>query len=122
MTATLPKRNDSSPPISPKQCRFIKLLAHLHLTYRRHERALPLLEGLHALFPGDVEVLKMLAWAKLQSHDYPGALENCRAYRDTVGERDEHAPILLLEAHALWGLGEKQAARQTLTTYLENHP
>lgn len=105
--------------LHPSQCRFVKLLAHLLLAYQSPDRALALLAGLHVLIPDDAEVLKMLAWARFQSRDYPGALESCRAYRSKVGQKDEHAPILLLQARVLWRLGREQQARQALSDYLE---
>jgi len=100
------------------QRQFVKLLAHIHLEFHQPQRALPLLQGLLALDPEDPETLKMLAWAQIRMHHHQEALDTCRRYLAAGGEGEEHAPIRLLQAQALWGSGKKEEAREAFSCYL----
>ncbi len=105
--------------LDDRQQQFVKLLAHMQLEFHHPQRSLPLLQGLLALEPEDPETLKMLALAQIQLHQYREALETCQCYTTAIGQDGEHAPIRLLQAQALWGLGSEEEARQMLTGYLQ---
>ncbi len=100
------------------QQQFVKLLAHIQLEFHHPQRSLPLLQGLLALVPDDPETLKMLAWAQIQLHQYQEALDTCDRYLTSTSQGREHAPIRLLQARALWGLGKQGEARKLLDGYL----
>jgi tetratricopeptide (TPR) repeat protein len=105
--------------IDPKQRQFLKLLSHVYIQHEFPERASVLLEGLRSLGVNDPEVLKMLGYAYLGERRYREAADVADEFIRLVGCQGARAPILLIQAQALWALGKLREARRSMHTYME---
>lgn len=92
---------------------LLKMLAYVFLQHQKYEEALTLLKALKVLFPEDFHVSKTLSYVYLQSGMFEDSLlevEYCLSLPDADHDK---VNLRLIKSRALWGMGEKEAARNT---------
>lgn len=97
----------------------LQVLADVYLDQGQLDKAVVLLEGLHALEPHDAQVLKALSYAYLRVERYDDTLNMVDTLLRLGAPMPENAPILLIRGKALWALGRASEARDSLKRYME---
>lgn len=91
------------------------LLAHLYLQHSKYKKALNLFKALKQLYPDNAHINRSLAYTHLKLEDFEAALQNTEQSLLTETSPGLIIASNLIKSRALWGLGQKQVARHTLT-------
>ena len=101
---------------------LLKMLAYVYLQHRKYDEALTLLKALKVLIPEDFHVCKMLSYALLQAGLFEDALLEVEYCLSLPGADSDATNLRLIKSRSLWGMGEKEAARQTWQALAEKTP
>lgn len=95
----------------------LHLLATIYLDQGHTEKGICLLEALDVMEPHHPPLLKTLSYAYIASGHFQKAFTILDALLRLSLPMPENAPLLLLQARALWGLGRTEEATDTLNRY-----
>jgi len=103
-----------------KEREWLKALASLYLEANRFKDSLHLLEALFLMFPKDVDVLRMMAQAYLQSDRHEEAIEATRRYLSTSEAKMNpgfKSVALYIQSKAYWRVGNREEARLAFSKF-----
>lgn len=105
--------------LTSEQRHTLYVLGYLYIRMGLNDSAERLFKSILTLFPGDKWSHRSLAVIAMRKGDSIACLSNI--YRSIEGERSiaKHAPLLLLQAQALWNLGRRKEARASIENYIQ---
>jgi len=105
------------PPFDQTHKQALELLGWLFLRNDQIVKARKLFEALARLSPGDVRMLRSLAYACLLSGDHGRALELCAEAIALSGDSVEPG-VFLVRARALHALGRREETREAVQRFI----
>ena len=93
-------------------------LVYLYLRLGRFQEAQTILKRLEKVCPKEERSKKYLAAIALEEEDGTGALEYLKPHLDRSEIKSCDAPLLLMQAKALWMTGKEEESRRVLSEYL----
>ena len=105
--------------LNHEQRNTLYVLGYLYIRMGLIDSAERLFTMLLALFPNDKWVHRNLAVIAMKKKDGTACLTHI--YKSIEGEKNiiKHAPMLLLQAQALWQLGRKKESRVSIENYIQ---
>lgn len=95
------------------------LVSHIYLACGKVPKAIALLEGVRSDAKTDAYLPRALAFAYLRAGRHADALREAETAMAHASARNDRRCVLLLKAHALWGLG-RDAERKAVVEQLLN--
>jgi predicted Zn-dependent protease len=109
------------PPITPltrNERDSLFFLVYLYLRIGNIRDAELILENLKQFMPEEPRTARYLAAIALEKEDGRKALAHLKDCLDRSEIKSEDAPLLLMQARALWLLGQETESRRVLSEYL----
>lgn len=105
--------------LTQEQRNTLYILGYLYIRMGLNNSAERLFTMILTLYPGDKWAHRSLAVIAMRNGDSVACLTHI--YRSIEGERNiqKHAPLLLLQAQALWHLGRRSEARASIENYIQ---
>ncbi|SIO28355.1 type III secretion apparatus assembly chaperone SctY [Halodesulfovibrio marinisediminis] len=104
--------------LSKEQRKVIEVLGYTYLRVGQFDKAERIFQGLASLFSNDLKLRRYLAYIATAKGDPASALSLLSECIDPVMMRSDDAPLLLIQAKALWGLGRQSESKDVFERYL----
>ncbi|WP_066858240.1 type III secretion apparatus assembly chaperone SctY [Halodesulfovibrio spirochaetisodalis] len=104
--------------LTKEQRTVIEVLGYTYLRVGEFDKAERIFKGLEAVYPDDMKNKRYLAYLSTVKGDAASALSLLSECLDTGMMRSSDAPLLLIQAKALWSLGRKGESKDIFDRYL----
>lgn len=102
-----------------EEVEYLRLVAHLHLTHHKWDKAWSLYQALLVVDPENPDVHKGLSVAGFQLGKHSDALANADRWLQAASSDEERRWVLVHKARILGALGEVDQAREHLGRAME---